>query len=64
MFQVIETEFIITNLFEWKNFGYQLDTYSFDEMRYINALIDYPRYKTTSQRVQKLFMVNPYKLSL
>jgi hypothetical protein len=43
---------------------YQLDTYSFDEMRYINALIDYPRYKTTSQRVQKLFMVNPYNLSL
>ncbi|PKH68087.1 M23 family peptidase [Flavobacterium sp. ALD4] len=45
------------------NFGYQLDIYSFDEMRYINALIDYPRYKTTSQRVQKLFMVNPYNLS-
>ncbi|MEZ7503711.1 M23 family metallopeptidase [Flavobacterium sp. Arc2] len=45
------------------NFGYQFDTYSFDEMRYINALIDYPRYKTTSQRVQKLFMANPYKLS-
>lgn len=45
------------------SFGYQLDTFSFDEMRYINALIDYPRYKTTSQRVQKLFMVNPYKLS-
>jgi hypothetical protein len=22
------------------NFGYQLDTYSFDDMRYINALID------------------------
>jgi len=45
------------------SFGYQLDTYSFDDMRYINALIDYSRYKTTSQRVQKLFMVNPYKLS-
>jgi murein DD-endopeptidase MepM/ murein hydrolase activator NlpD len=44
-------------------FGYQLDTYSFDEMRYVNALIDYSKYKTTSQRVQKLFMVNPYKLS-
>ncbi|CAM2906676.1 M23 family metallopeptidase [Flavobacterium frigoris] len=45
------------------SFGYQLDTYSFDDMRYVNALIDYRRYKTTSQRVQKLFMVNPYKLS-
>jgi murein DD-endopeptidase MepM/ murein hydrolase activator NlpD len=45
------------------NFGYQLDTYSFEEMRYVNALIDYSKYKATSQRVQKLFMVNPYKLS-
>ncbi|HJR99883.1 MAG TPA: hypothetical protein VJ780_03005, partial [Flavobacterium sp.] len=45
-------------------FGYQFDTYSFDEMRYINALIDYSRYKKTSQRVQKLFMVNPFNLSI
>lgn len=46
------------------NFGYQFDTYSFDEMRYINALIDYSRYKKTQQRVQKLFMRNSYKLSI
>ncbi|MBF2708351.1 M23 family metallopeptidase [Flavobacterium soyangense] len=46
------------------NFGYQFDTYSFDEMRYVNALIDYPRYKKTLQRVQKLFMRNPYGLSI
>lgn len=46
------------------NFGYQFDTYSFDEMRYVNALIDYSRYKKTQQRVQKLFMNNPYKLSI
>lgn len=46
------------------NFGYQFDTYSFDEMRFVNALIDYPRYKKTQQRVQKLFMKNPYKLSI
>ncbi len=46
------------------SFGYQLDTYSFDEMRYINALIDYARYKKTGQRVQKLFMKTPYDLSL
>jgi len=46
------------------NFGYQFDTYSFDEMRYVNALIDYSRYKKTQQRVQKLFMRNPYKLSI
>ncbi|WP_348810645.1 M23 family metallopeptidase [Flavobacterium maritimum] len=45
------------------NFSYQLDTYSFDDMRYVNALIDYSRYKKTQQRVQKLFMKKPYKLS-
>ncbi|NRS89307.1 murein DD-endopeptidase MepM/ murein hydrolase activator NlpD [Flavobacterium sp. 7E] len=47
-----------------ESFGYQLDTYSFDEMRYINALIDYPKYKQTYQRVQKLFMKTPYPLSI
>jgi hypothetical protein len=46
------------------NFGYQFDTYSFDEMRYINALIDYSRYKKTNQRVQKLFMNPPFNLSI
>jgi hypothetical protein len=46
------------------HFGYQFDTYSFDEMRYVNALIDYPRYKKTQQRIQKLFMRIPYNLSI
>ena len=46
------------------NFSYQFDTYSFDEMRYVNALIDYPMYKKTQQRVQKLFMKSPYNLSI
>lgn len=45
-------------------FGYQFDTYSFDEMRYINALIDYSRYRKSYQRVQKLFMMNPFNLSI
>ncbi|MEY2868221.1 MAG: hypothetical protein RIR01_645 [Bacteroidota bacterium] len=45
-------------------FGYQFDTYAFDEMRYVNALIDYGRYKRTSQRVQKLFMKTPFGLSI
>ena len=45
-------------------FGYQFDTYSFDEMRYVNALIDYPRYKNIGQRVQKLFMKSPFPLSI
>jgi len=46
------------------DFSYQFDTFSFDETRYINALIDYGRYKNLGQRVQKLFMKNPYPLSL
>lgn len=45
------------------NYGYEFNTYSFDDMRYINALIDYSRYKKMKQRVQKLFMKNPYNLS-
>ncbi len=46
------------------SFGYQFDTYSFGEMRFVNALIDYQKYKKTYQRVQKLFMVSPYNLTL
>ncbi|MFB3388998.1 M23 family metallopeptidase [Flavobacterium sp. LAR06] len=46
------------------NYNYKFNTYSFDEMRYINALIDYPRYKKTGQRVQKLFMKTPFALSI
>ncbi len=41
-------------------FGYEFDIMVFDEARYINAFIDYSRYKKTHQRVQKLFMKNPY----
>lgn len=45
-------------------YSYQFNTYSFDEMRFINAFIDYSRYKKTGQRVQKLFMKTPYVLSI
>jgi murein DD-endopeptidase MepM/ murein hydrolase activator NlpD len=44
-------------------FGYQFDSLAFDEGRFINALIDFPRYKLTKQRVQKLFMKTPYAFS-
>jgi murein DD-endopeptidase MepM/ murein hydrolase activator NlpD len=47
-----------------QNYNYQFNTYSFDEMRYINAFIDYSRYKKTSQRIQKLFMNTPFALSI
>ena len=46
------------------NFGYEFITYSFDETRYINALIDYSWYKKTKQRVQQLFMKLPYNLGI
>lgn len=45
-------------------FGYKFDTFHFDETRYINALIDYPRYKRTSQRFQKLYYKKPYPLNI
>ena len=41
-------------------FGYKFDQMVFDEARYVNALIDYARYKKTHQRIQKLFMKNTY----
>jgi len=46
------------------DFGYQFDSFAFDETRYVNALIDYERYKKLGQRVQKLFMKNPFLLSM
>jgi murein DD-endopeptidase MepM/ murein hydrolase activator NlpD len=46
------------------DFGYQFDTFAFDETRFINLLIDYPRFKKLGQRVQKLFVNNLYPLSI
>ena len=45
-------------------FGYQFDTFAFDESRFVNALIDYPRYKKMAQRIQKLFLKKPCSLSI
>ena len=44
-------------------FGYEYDQMVFDEARYVNAFIDYNRYKKTHQRVQKLFMKYAYNWS-
>jgi len=41
-------------------FGFEFDQMIFDEARYVNAFIDYTRYKKTHQRIQKLFMKQPY----
>jgi len=46
------------------DFSYQFDTFTFDETRLINVLIDYERYKKLGQRVQKLFMKTPFPLSI
>jgi hypothetical protein len=46
------------------DFRFQFDTFAFDETRMINNLIDYERYKKLGQRVQKLFMKNPFPLSI
>jgi len=45
-------------------FGYQFDIFGFDEGRYVNALLDFRRFKTTGMRIQKLFMTTPYALSI
>ncbi len=45
-------------------FEYEFNSFAFEQFRYINALIDYPRYEKTNQRIQKLFMTNPYSLSI
>jgi murein DD-endopeptidase MepM/ murein hydrolase activator NlpD len=46
------------------SFGYTFNTFHFEDTRYVNALIDYARYKTNGQRIQKLFMKNKYPLKL
>lgn len=46
------------------NYGYQFNTYSFDDMRYINGLIDYSRYKKSQQRIQKLFQKQAFPLRI
>ncbi|SHI71006.1 M23 family metallopeptidase [Flavobacterium terrae] len=37
-------------------FGYEFETFSFDETKLINTFIDYPRYQSQKQRFQKLFV--------
>ncbi|AWI27086.1 M23 family metallopeptidase [Flavobacterium pallidum] len=45
-------------------FSYQLDTFAFDEGRYVNALLDYGKLKNTGMRIQQLYMEQPYPLSI
>lgn len=46
------------------HFGYSFETFAFDESKHINYFIDYKRYKQVKQRFQKLYILNPYSLSI
>lgn len=45
-------------------FKYEFEKFAFDETRYINNFIDYYRYKTIKQSIQKLFFKRNYPFSL
>ena len=45
-------------------YKHKLETFSFDETRYINSLIDYKEYKTKNRQVQKTFVEPNNKLSI
>ncbi|MFD2910159.1 M23 family metallopeptidase [Flavobacterium ardleyense] len=45
-------------------YQYGFDTFTFDESRYINNFIDYERFHDMGQRVQKLFQLSDYPLSI
>lgn len=45
-------------------YGFEFDTFSFDEVKHINCFIDYSRYKETRQRFQKLFVGYIYPESI
>ncbi|VXC36075.1 Peptidase M23 [Flavobacterium sp. 9AF] len=45
-------------------YEYDFETFSFDESRYVNNLIDFERFKKMNQRVQRLFHLTPYPLSV
>ena len=45
-------------------YQYDFDGFAFDESRYINNFIDYERFHLMGQRVQKLFQISDYPLSI
>ncbi|MFN7044886.1 MAG: M23 family metallopeptidase [Flavobacterium sp.] len=45
-------------------YQYGFDGFAFDESRYINNFIDYERFHLMGQRVQKLFQLSEYPLSV
>ncbi len=47
-----------------QNFKYEFETFAFDESKHINYFIDFYKYKKLNQRFQKLFIKEPYSLSI
>lgn len=45
-------------------YQYGFDSFAFDESRYINNFIDYERFHLMGQRIQKLFQLSEYPLSI
>ncbi|MQP23747.1 peptidoglycan DD-metalloendopeptidase family protein [Flavobacterium sp. LMO8] len=45
-------------------YQYGFDGFTFDESRYINNFIDYERFHLMGQRIQKLFQISDYPLSI
>lgn len=45
-------------------YQYEIEKFAFDETRYINNFIDYEHFKSSNQRIQKLFHLTPYPLSI
>ena len=45
-------------------YQYGFDGFAFDESRYINNFIDYERFHLMGQRIQKLFQLSDYPLSI
>ena len=46
------------------SFKCEFDSCAFDEQSYMNAYMDYYKFKTTKVKVQKLFMKTPFPLSI
>lgn len=45
-------------------FNYSFDMFSFDESKHINYFLDFKKFKQFKQRFQKLFIKEPYALSI
>lgn len=45
-------------------FNYTFDTFSFDESKHINYFLDFKKFKQIKQRFQKLFINEPFSLSI